>query len=60
MGAAGDMLMSALLELCEKPHEMIAGLNSLGIPKVKFEAEKAQKCGITGTHIKVITREMLI
>ncbi|MBQ9603903.1 MAG: DUF111 family protein, partial [Firmicutes bacterium] len=28
MGAAGDMLMSALLELCEKPHEMIAGLNS--------------------------------
>ena len=55
MGAAGDMLSAALLELfpeCER-QTVIDKLNSLGIPKVHFKAEPSVKCGITGTHMSV-------
>ncbi len=54
MGAAGDMLMAALLELHPEPEKFIEKLNSIGIPNVKIEYEKAKKCGITGTHIRVM------
>ena len=54
MGAAGDMLMAALLELCpEKKEEFLGKMNGLGLPGVKGEAEPAVKCGITGTHMNV-------
>ena len=53
MGAAGDMLTAALLELMPDPDTYIDKLNSLGIPDVKFTREKSVKCGITGTHISV-------
>lgn len=53
MGAAGDMLMSALLELVESPDSFITRLNYLGIPGVKVEREKAVSCGITGTRVSV-------
>ena len=54
MGAAGDMLTAALLELIENKDEFVDELNHLGIPDVKFEAVKAVKCGITGTQMKVL------
>ena len=57
MGAAGDMLMSALLELTDKPQEFIDDFNRLGIPGVMLKAEKKQKCGIVGTHINVYVGE---
>ena len=53
MGAAGDMLTAALLELLPDPAAFVAELNALGIPGVVFEAQPAQKCGVTGTHMKV-------
>lgn len=53
MGAAGDMLLSALTELVEDPSEFIARLNSAGIPGVVYTMNKASKCGITGTQIEV-------
>ena len=54
MGAAGDMLMAALLELCpEEKEEFLGKMNGLGLPGVKVEAEPAVKCGITGTHMNV-------
>ncbi|MBR4172456.1 MAG: DUF111 family protein, partial [Kiritimatiellae bacterium] len=53
MGAAGDMLAAALLELFSDPDEMVAELNHLAIPRVKFLRETVQKCGITGTHLSV-------
>lgn len=53
MGAAGDMLMGALLELHENPSEFIERLNALNIPSVKISAEPSEKCGIWGTHIRV-------
>ena len=53
MGAAGDMLTAALLELTEDKQAFANQMNALGIPGVRVEAEPAVKCGITGTHIKV-------
>ena len=53
MGAAGDMLTAALLELLPDPDGFVAKLNALGIPGVRFQKEPAVKCGITGTHMSV-------
>ena len=53
MGAAGDMLTAALLELLPQREKFVDRLNSLGIPGVKFEAERSEKCGIVGTRVKV-------
>ncbi len=65
MGAAGDMLTAALLELMPDPDGVVAELNALGIPAVKFSREHMTKCGIGGTHVTVTvhgaeeTEEML-
>ena len=53
MGAAGDMLMAALLELIPDRQAFIDKMNALNLPGVRVEAEKAVKCGVTGTHMKV-------
>ena len=54
MGAAGDMLTAALLELLPNPNEFMDRLNALSVPGVQFKKEPAVKCGITGTHISVL------
>ena len=54
MGAAGDMLTAALIELLPDPDSFVDKLNSLGIPHVKYIKEESVKCGITGTHILVL------
>lgn len=53
MGAAGDMLAAALLELLPDPDSFLAELNGLGIPGVRYQRERAIKCGVTGTHLAV-------
>ena len=53
MGAAGDMLAAALLELLPDPDSFLAELNGLGIPGVRYQRERAVKCGVTGTHLAV-------
>lgn len=53
MGAAGDMLAAALLELTEDKQAALEELNSLGIPHVRYIAERCEKCGIVGTHMSV-------
>lgn len=53
MGAAGDMLTAALLELLPEPDAFVERLNSLHIPEVEFVRERTQKCGILGTHMSV-------
>lgn len=52
-GAAGDMLMGALLELHPDREDFLNRLNKAGIPGVKVLAEPSEKCGIRGTHIRV-------
>lgn len=53
MGAAGDMLMAALLELTEDREAALRELNALGLPGVEITAEPCRKCGILGTHVHV-------
>ena len=53
MGAAGDMLAAALLELLDDPAAFVAELNVLGLPGVVYTAEPSTKCGIRGTHLRV-------
>ena len=53
MGAAGDMLTGALLELMPDSEEALAMLNAAGIPGIRYEAEDSVKCGVKGTHVTV-------
>ena len=53
MGAAGDMLTGALLELIPDRQRFLDRVNSLGLPGVHVAAEPSVKCGITGTHMCV-------
>lgn len=54
MGAAGDMLAAALLELLPDPGAFVDRLNGLGLPGVTFSLERSVKCGITGSHLTVL------
>lgn len=54
MGAAGDMLTAALLELCPHKDGIIKKLNSLNIPGVHYKREIMKKSAICGTHMHVI------
>lgn len=53
MGAAGDMLTAALLELHPDPADFLRRLNALDIPHVTIHSHPAVTCGITGTHVTV-------
>ena len=53
MGAAGDMLAAALLELHPDPEGFLRRVNALGLPGVRITAAPCVKCGITGTHVSV-------
>ncbi|MGN0801229.1 MAG: nickel pincer cofactor biosynthesis protein LarC [Candidatus Faecivicinus sp.] len=53
MGAAGDMLAAALLELLPDPDGFVQTLNDLGLPGVEFRREPSVKCGVTGAHLSV-------
>lgn len=52
MGAAGDMLMGALYELCPEKARFLADMNAL-LPGVRLEAEAVRRQGIAGTHMRV-------
>ena len=55
MGAAGDMLTAALLELFSEGEQddIIWELNDAGIPGTLINAEKVKRYGIEGTHVHV-------
>lgn len=53
MGAAGDMLMAALLELLPDRQRFLDVMNGLGLPGVHVSAAPAVRCGIAGTHVTV-------
>ena len=54
MGAAGDMLTGALLELHPEPEAFLMRLNAALPERVRLEALPDEKCGIRGTHIRVL------
>lgn len=54
MGAAGDMLMSALYEICDQKEEFLTTMNQVFAPyQVSLSPESVTKCGIRGTGIRV-------
>lgn len=53
MGAAGDMLTGALLELYSSPAEFLKEINAAGLPGVKVAASPSEKCGVVGTRIDI-------
>lgn len=56
MGAAGDMLLAALLELLPDREGFLRQLNGLGLPGVHVSAEPSVRCGVSGTHVTVTVR----
>jgi len=53
MGAAGDMLMAALLELLPDRDLFLQRMRSLGLPNVQIDCDFMTKCGITGTKMRI-------
>ncbi|MEI8201344.1 MAG: nickel pincer cofactor biosynthesis protein LarC, partial [Eubacteriales bacterium] len=53
MGAAGDMLTAALIELLPEGNDFLDRLNRVGIPGVLVACSPSVKCGVTGSHISV-------
>ena len=54
MGAAGDMLSAALIDLLPEPDAFVKKLNALDIPGVEYRLEKKVKCGIVGAGMTVL------
>lgn len=54
MGAAGDMLTAALLELFPEPDAVLAGLNAMAVPGVVFASQRRASHGITGSSVRVL------
>ncbi|MBQ9661939.1 MAG: nickel pincer cofactor biosynthesis protein LarC [Oscillospiraceae bacterium] len=53
MGAAGDMLTAALLELHDDPDAVLETLNRAFAGKAVLSLRKDEKCGISGSHLTV-------
>ena len=54
MGAAGDMLAAALLELHPDPADFLRRLNAALPARVRVTAEADAKRGLRGTHVRVV------
>ena len=53
MGAAGDMLTAALLELHPEPEAFLERLNAALPEEITVSAAPDEKCGLRGTHVTV-------
>lgn len=54
MGAAGDMLAAALLDLLDEPEGFVKEFNALGIPRVEMRLEDGESRGICGRRMRII------
>lgn len=54
MGASGNMLAGALLDLLPNPQAYVAKLNALGIPGVKCQLSQVNRSGISGKQFTVL------
>ena len=58
MGAAGDMLMAALYEICDQKELFLQTMNqAFSEYGIQISAEESKKCGISGTHMHVMINE---
>lgn len=56
MGAAGDMLMGALVELLPDKNLFLQRMRGLCLPNVEISCERVTKSGITGTKMHVYVK----
>ena len=58
MGAAGDIINASLFELLSKDEKekYLDKMNMIFPEKISVKAEKAEKCGIIGTHMCVLIK----
>lgn len=57
MGAAGDMLMGALYEICSEKELFLQKMNEAFAPfGITLSAAPSSKCGVAGTHMTVSVR----
>lgn len=54
MGAAGDMLAAALLDLLPDPVGFAAEFNALGIPGVTLTSEEGDSLGLRGCRVRIL------
>ena len=54
MGAAGDMLTAALLELLPDSEGYIKKLSAISPESIEYKLEPSVKCGIEGSHMTVL------
>lgn len=54
MGASGDMLGSALLDLFDDRQAVVDELNSLSLPHTQISYETKEKHGINGAHLNIV------
>ena len=56
MGAAGDMLTAALLELLDESGRagFVEEFNNLGLPGIVMETEPSVKRGVKGTRVHIL------
>lgn len=55
MGAAGDMLMSSLYEICGQRDLFLEKMNKLfAADGITLQASSTVKCGVCGTHMEVL------
>lgn len=57
MGAAGDMLSAALIELLPDPTMFLEELKAVGIPHVSYSLSPSVKCGIKGSRFSVMVKD---
>lgn len=54
MGAAGDMLAAALLDLYEDPEAMVGRLNALHLKGISYALERGHSCGVAAMRLHVL------
>ena len=53
MGAAGDMIAAALLDIHPDPVAAVERLNAIGVPGVSYSLERTARCGIAAARLVV-------
>ncbi|MGN0521262.1 MAG: nickel pincer cofactor biosynthesis protein LarC [Eubacterium sp.] len=54
MGAAGDMIISALSQLFDNKENLLNEINAIGLPGITVDFENKQSLGINGIHTKIL------
>lgn len=53
MGAAGDMLMAALLDLYDRPQVFIDQMNNIGLPGMHMQYQASGQSGMPGSTVSI-------